>query len=74
MEDFSKFCRLMETNREPIFVHCAMNMRVSAFVYLYRYLILEVSEAEAHSSLISVWQPNPTWQKFIESAIATKNK
>lgn len=74
MEDFSKFCRLMETSKEPIFVHCAMNMRVSAFVYLYRYLILDVSEAEAHSSLISVWQPNPTWQKFIESAIATKNK
>lgn len=74
MEDFSSFCRAMETFKEPIFVHCAMNMRVSAFVYLYRYLILDISEAEAYSSLTSIWQPNPTWQKFIESAIATKNK
>ncbi len=73
IEDFSGFCQAMETSKEPIFVHCAMNMRVSAFVYLYRRLVLDVSESEAYSSLISVWQPNPNWQKFIESAIATKN-
>jgi protein tyrosine phosphatase (PTP) superfamily phosphohydrolase (DUF442 family) len=72
IEDLSHFCRIMETSKEPIFVHCAMNMRVSAFVYLYRRLILGISESEAYSALTSIWQPNSTWQKFIESAIATQ--
>ncbi len=75
MEDFSRFCAVMNTRQEqPIFVHCAMNMRVSAFVYLYRYLILGISLPEAYEAMTEIWQPNETWQKFIETAIAFYRK
>jgi protein tyrosine phosphatase (PTP) superfamily phosphohydrolase (DUF442 family) len=72
MVDFKKFCDVMETHKnQPIFIHCAMNMRVSAFIYLYRYLKLGVPESEAYSAMKTVWEPNATWQQFIETAIAS---
>ncbi|CAN1212814.1 Beta-lactamase hydrolase-like protein phosphatase-like domain-containing protein [Tumidithrix helvetica PCC 7403] len=70
--DFTQFCDVMEAHKDrPIFVHCAMNMRVSAFVYLYRHLKMGVSASEAYATMSTVWQPNPTWQKFIETAISS---
>lgn len=75
MEDFSRFCKVMEDHRDrPIFVHCAMNMRVSAFVYLYRHLILGVPTSVAYPAMTSVWEPNDVWQKFIETAIASHSE
>lgn len=75
MEDFTRFCEVMKSHQErPIFVHCAMNMRVSAFVYLYRHLILGVSTSIAYPAMTSVWEPNEVWKKFIETAIATHSK
>ncbi len=71
LEDFSRFCTVMNMHKErPIFVHCALNMRVSAFVYLYRHLLLGTPSSEAYESMIEIWQPNKTWQKFIETVIA----
>jgi protein tyrosine phosphatase (PTP) superfamily phosphohydrolase (DUF442 family) len=71
MEDFTSFCAVMRTHKErPIFVHCAMNMRVSAFVYLYRHLIEGISQSEAYASMITIWEPNPTWQKFIKTGVS----
>lgn len=70
IEDFNQFCDVMKSHKDrPIFVHCAMNMRVSAFVYLYRRLILGVSASEAYASMLTVWEPNAIWEKFIETAI-----
>jgi protein tyrosine phosphatase (PTP) superfamily phosphohydrolase (DUF442 family) len=71
VEDFLQFCEVMKAHQDqPIHVHCAMNMRVSVFVYLYRYLILGVPASEAYRAVTTIWQPNETWQRFIESAIA----
>jgi len=52
-----------------IWVHCARNMRVSVFVYLYRRLCLNHAEADAAYPMRAVWVPNPIWQNFIEQAI-----
>jgi protein tyrosine phosphatase (PTP) superfamily phosphohydrolase (DUF442 family) len=72
MTDFNQFCDVMENHKDQlIFVHCAMNMRVSAFIYLYRHLKLGVPASEAYSAMRTVWEPNATWQQFIETAIAS---
>src|SRR4051812_31080639 len=48
--DFNAFCGVMEEfEQQPVFVHCAANMRVSAFVFLYRILRMGVRRAEAES-------------------------
>ncbi len=53
-----------------VWVHCAKNMRVSAFIYLYRRLCLRESEAVAIHPMQEVWVPNETWQAFIRSALS----
>ena len=49
-----------------VFVHCAANMRVSAFMYLYRALRQHVPPAEAVTDLHRIWTPNETWQRFMD--------
>ncbi|MBT9568112.1 MAG: protein tyrosine phosphatase family protein [Thiobacillus sp.] len=50
-------------------VHCARNMRVSAFVFLYRRLCLAESPVDAMHPLKAVWRPNPVWQQFIDRVL-----
>ena len=69
--DLAIFFKVMEKNQDrSVFVHCALNMRVSAFVYLYRVLRLGVDSSVALADLHRIWQPNPTWQAFIDNALA----
>ncbi|MBD2256588.1 sulfur transferase domain-containing protein [Pseudanabaena sp. FACHB-2040] len=69
LADLHRFFAVMEANQDKkVFVHCAANMRVSVFVYLYRCLRLELDEAQARQDLHRIWQPNSIWQQFIEQA------
>ena len=52
-----------------IFLHCAANARVSAFVYLYRMSRLGVDPAEAKRDLDKLWEPKGVWKDFVEEAI-----
>src|SRR5206468_9584975 len=57
-QDFRAFCRVMEAfDERRVFVHCAANMRVSAFVFLYRVLHQGTAVAEAERDLHAIWQP-----------------
>lgn len=68
--DLDKFLQAMEQRQQQkIFVHCAKNMRVSAFVYLYRRLHLNCDRGQAIADLHKIWQPNETWQKFIDTKL-----
>ena len=68
-EDVVRFLSVMETNADNnIFVHCAANMRVSAFMYLY-HRIHGMSDEDAKKGLYQIWEPNEVWQKFIEQVI-----
>ncbi len=50
-------------------MHCARNMRVSAFVYLYRILVLDWTDEQAAPDLLKIWQPNETWTRFMAEMI-----
>lgn len=64
------FCSLVDAVRgEPTWIHCAKNMRVSAFVYLYRRLVLKESDEAALVPLKLVWEPNEVWSNFIEQSL-----
>jgi protein tyrosine phosphatase (PTP) superfamily phosphohydrolase (DUF442 family) len=52
-----------------VWVHCAKNMRVSVFIYLYRRLCLQESEEASVHPMQEVWVPNETWQTFIDNAL-----
>ena len=68
--DFRVFCRVMEAfDERPVFVHCAANMRVSVFVFLYRVLCQRIAIPEAERDLHAIWRPDETWIRFIQEQL-----
>jgi len=66
-EDFNKFVVALEQNKhKKIWVHCAANMRVSAFVFKYRRDVLGLSPKNIEVDLEAIWVPNKTWGSFLE--------
>lgn len=63
-ENFQQFVASIE-NREDVWVHCAANMRVSAFTYRYRTQLLEEDDALAKADLQKIWEPFGVWSEFI---------
>ncbi|MES2625441.1 MAG: protein tyrosine phosphatase family protein [Pseudomonadota bacterium] len=73
LEDLSMFFAVLDAlSGRKVWVHCAKNMRVSAFIYLYRKLRLDEPEEQAIFPMKEIWTPNETWQTFIERALASK--
>lgn len=71
-EDFRRFIEAMRAHEgEKVFVHCAANMRVSAFVFLFRTLLEGMSEDEARADLNRIWEPNEVWREFMTRAAAS---
>jgi protein tyrosine phosphatase (PTP) superfamily phosphohydrolase (DUF442 family) len=65
--DYELFEQILNAVRpEPVFIHCAANMRVSAFLFLYRIRNNLATPSQAHSDLAKIWTPDPTWTRFIE--------
>jgi protein tyrosine phosphatase (PTP) superfamily phosphohydrolase (DUF442 family) len=70
LEDVTHFFNVMEANADKqIFVHCAANMRVSAFIYLYRRLHQGLNDEAAKQDLQQIWVPNEVWNNFIQEAV-----
>ena len=69
--DLDRFFEAMERHASKrIWVHCAANMRVSAFLGLYRVLRQGWPEAQAFALMHEIWQPNAVWSQFISSHLA----
>lgn len=67
-ENFAAFVALMQSSSErKLYIHCAANMRVSAFTYLYCTLFLGVDEVAARTAMHQIWEPIPHWAEFIET-------
>ncbi|MCH8543930.1 MAG: protein tyrosine phosphatase family protein [Alcanivorax sp.] len=64
--DFRRFCDAMAARGEgSVLVHCAANMRVSAFMYRYRCEVLSEPPARARRDLHRIWRPQGVWRDFI---------
>lgn len=71
--DFDHFCEVIRSSEDrSVFIHCAANMRVSSFIYLYRRIYEGVSHQTAQLEMAKIWIPNPVWQEFIDRTIAEK--
>jgi protein tyrosine phosphatase (PTP) superfamily phosphohydrolase (DUF442 family) len=72
LRDFTAFCDVMEKLQDKkVFVHCAMNMRVTAFYSSYAIKHLGWSEAQAEALVARVWHAGKNykmddcWRAFI---------
>lgn len=65
-KEFDKFKQAMaEYSDKKVWVHCAANMRVSAFMYRYRCHVLGEEQTVAKQALSQIWEPMGVWKKFI---------
>ncbi|MGD2170529.1 MAG: protein tyrosine phosphatase family protein [Gammaproteobacteria bacterium] len=61
-----QFCALLDALRgHKLFIHCIMNYRVSAFMYLYLTRVRGVPEAKARSPILDRWSIEPQWQALM---------
>jgi protein tyrosine phosphatase (PTP) superfamily phosphohydrolase (DUF442 family) len=64
--DLAAFFDAMEANADRrLWVHCAANIRVTAFLGLYRALRQGWDIGQAFEPMNSVWKPNAVWSDFI---------
>ena len=64
-EEFQSFVENIDGVKK-VWVHCAANMRVSAFTYRYRTQVLGENESESMSDLQKIWNPIGVWSEFIQ--------
>ena len=75
LEQFEVFATIMrQLSGKKIWLHCALNMRVSAFLYLYSTLYQNLPKNVASQKLSEVWQPNEVWSEFISNIQNSHNK
>jgi protein tyrosine phosphatase (PTP) superfamily phosphohydrolase (DUF442 family) len=67
----SFFAACLRCSGRKVFIHCVKNMRVSAFLYLYRVMCLGTDPQEAYADMAKIWVPEGNWAEFIEQALAS---
>ena len=60
---FLNLLRILEGNK--VWIHCALNWRVSAFMYHYQTSVLKLSDAEI-VPLLKSWEPDEIWLNFLK--------
>lgn len=72
LEDLNRFMDAMDSRSgSKIFVHCAMNYRVSAFIALWRVLRQGWARNDALAAQEKIWrlEEYPVWEKFVLEAL-----
>ena len=68
VEQFDVFAALLQSCQgQKVWIHCIKNMRVSAYMYLYRSLILKEAEEKALHPMQEIWTPQETWKTHLEN-------
>src|SRR5450631_651317 len=69
--DLVAFFEAMDAHRgKKVWIHCAANMRVSAFVGLYRVIKQGWQPERAFELMHGLWQPDEVWSSFISTMLA----
>ena len=69
--DLELFFNAMEINKEKkVHLHCAANMRVTAFLGLYYQIKKKKPKEEAFAPMRSIWESDEVWSSFISSMLA----
>lgn len=64
--DYQRFVEAMrDSGQEPVWVHCAANARVSAFMYRYRTQVLGDDLETARRDVARIWNPFGAWARFL---------
>jgi len=71
ISDLHRFYEAMRQHEAmKAWVHCALNMRASCFMYLYQYCVLGLPEQQAQYPMSEIWSPTGAWAELINAAKA----
>lgn len=68
VRDVKQFLGIMQAvQSDAVWVHCVVNLRVSAFCYHYLRVVRGVSDAEARSPMLDKWGPKMSdpWKEIL---------
>ena len=69
-EDFEIFAEVLKAHSDSkVFAHCVVNMRVSAFTFLYRIVYQKVDPAEAKATMQQIWDPHGVWEQLVDEIL-----
>jgi len=52
-----------------VLVHCQINMRASAMVFLYRSVVLKEPPQQAQEAMARVWSPDGPWRALLQGTL-----
>lgn len=64
------FAAMQAHEGEQVWLHCAANMRVSAFLGLYRIIAQGWEHERAFALMNELWKPDEVWSSFIATELA----
>ena len=68
--DFETFAGVLTgLGNRKVLVHCQINLRASAMVFLYRATVLKEDPRLAYEAVTKVWQPEAAWRRLIEEQL-----
>jgi protein tyrosine phosphatase (PTP) superfamily phosphohydrolase (DUF442 family) len=70
--NFNEYVSLMNQYNDTegkVLTHCRLNWRGAVFTYLYRVTQLNEADDVAKHDMLDIWQPNETWQAFIDDVL-----
>lgn len=67
LSDVKQFLNILQSlGSNKVFVHCSMNYRVTAFMYIFHKYILKTPFDNIDLSMFEQWGPNEIWQSIIK--------
>ena len=70
--DFETFIGSMAAmGNRKVLVHCQVNMRASAFVFLYRVIVSKERPEKAYEAVTKVWSPSGRWKQLLLTQLRT---
>ncbi|NET37342.1 MAG: hypothetical protein F6K19_35845 [Cyanothece sp. SIO1E1] len=71
LDSATPFFGIMTPMQErQVWIHCAKNMRVSCFMYLFQKHVLKLPEHKAKYPMTEIWQPEGVWQDLMQAVEA----
>jgi len=72
--DFDLFRAVMQAPVPgKVLVHCRLNMRASAFLFLFQVICQKVPVAQALETMRQVWTPGGLWRDFVNRQLSDYN-
>lgn len=67
LSDLNLFLRIISSIKDKkVFIHCAKNYRVTAFMYVYHKHVLNTPFEDIDVSMFEQWSPSSKWQELMK--------